>query len=707
MSEEADTGLERLLRPESVAIVGLSTDARKHGARVLSALRRFGFGGKVWGVHPKATDVDGVPTVPSLRDLPEGPDAVVLAVPGTQVPRVLEDAGAVGCGGAIAFGGGFAEAGSEGAALQARARDVARDSGVRLLGPNSAGVIDASAHVVLSFLTCLDRSPQTLRPGPVGVVTQSGGTASYLHNLAAERGSGIAVTVSTGNEADVGAGEVMAALVARPDVRAIALVLETVRDGPRFLAAARAAVEAGKPVVVCKIGRSTVGERVMRTHTGAMAAPWRRYLAVFEALGITVTSTPEELFDVAELMARAPVPAGGDVGVVTHSGGTAVLLADKLDEARVELPEPTPRLQRDLAPYLQHGAPGNPTDLGGIITEPGRYPEVVRLFVHDSAYDLVVAVSTPHPREHARDRAAELAAIARMSATPVLNLWLAGDVGAEGLRFLRGADVPTTTSVDGLVRAVAGLVRFGEVRRRPDVPAGEPDPDVRAGLASLAGDGVADLTEEEGKRALDLLGYPTLRRALARTPGEAAETAAGIGFPVVAKLVSRAVAHKSDVGGVMLDLRDGDAVRRACEAIAANVRTSAPDAAEVDGYLVEEYAPGIEMVTGFVTDPALGPLVVVGTGGSFAEAIDDVALAAPPFGVEQALDLIRSLRGHRLLRGHRGAPGADEHELAALVARLAEIAVTYGDVVEEVEVNPVVYANGRWRAADALVRLRT
>lgn len=699
-------GLDRLLRPESVAIVGLSTDPRKHGARVLSALRRFGFGGTVWGVHPKETEIDGVPTVPSLRDLPAGPDAVVLAVPGAQVPRVLEDAGAVGCGGAIAFGGGFAEAGSDGAALQVRARDAARDAGVRLLGPNSAGVIDASACVVLSFLTCLDRSPQSLRPGPVGVVTQSGGTASYLHNLAAERGSGLAVTVSTGNEADVGAGEVMETLVARPDVRAIALVLETVRDGPRFLATARASVEAGKPVVVCKIGRSRAGERVMRTHTGAMAAPWRRYLAVFDALGITVTGTPEELFDVAELMARAPVPAGGDVGVVTHSGGTAVLLADKLDELRVALPEPTPRLQRDLEPYLQLGAPGNPTDLGGIITEPGRYPEVVRMFAYDPAYAVVVAASTPHPREHARDRAAELAAIARTSTSPVLNLWLAGDVGAEGLRVLRGAGVPVTTSVDGMVRAVAGLVRFGEVRRRPAVPVAEPDPDVLAGLASLARDGTVDLTEEEGKRALDLLGYPTLRRAFVRTPDEAAKAAAGIGFPVVAKLVSRDVAHKTDVGGVVLDLGDGDAVRHACEAIDRNLRASTPDAA-VDGYLVEEYAPGTEMVTGFVTDPALGPLVVVGTGGSLAEAIDDVALAVPPFGVERALDLIRSLRGYRLLRGYRGSPGADEDALAALVARLSHLAVTYVDVVEEIEVNPVVHANGHWRAADALVRLRS
>jgi acetate---CoA ligase (ADP-forming) len=707
------SGLGRLVEPGSVAIVGLSADPAKHGGKVVTSLRRFGFDGPVWGVNPKRPEVEGVDdVVASLTDLPEPPDAVVIAVPAAATPDVIATAGEIGAGAAILFGGGFAEAGDDGAALQSKLLGLAQDHGLRLLGPNSAGMINPSAATVLSFLTCLERPADQLRPGPVGLVTQSGGTGSFLHNLAAERGSGFALSISTGNEADVDAAEALRHLVDHPDVRAIALVLETVRDGPRFVAAARAALLAEKPIVVCKIGRSPVGQQVMRTHTGALAGSERSYDAAFDALGITVTSTPTELFDVAELMARTPVPSGDRVGVVTHSGGTAVLLADRATAAGLSLPQPSNRLRERLGPYLQHGASGNPTDLGGIITAPHRYVEVVRSFVDDLDYDVVVPVSTPHPSAHTPDRATALAALAHEIDKPLPNLWLAGDLGAEGLAILRASGAPVTTDIGSLVEAVSGLVRLGALRRDVAPPAPPPDPAVLTELSAAIGPwgqrgaDNSGLDEAESLRLVEAMGLPTVAAEVVHDPTEAARAAERLGYPVVLKAVSKDLPHKSDVGAVRLNLGGPDALAVAWEELATTLATHAPTA-RLEGFLVERYVPGVEMLLGIARDPTFGPVVLIGTGGTVAEAIDDVAVALPPLSTRTAAGLIDTLRGRALLRGFRGTPPVDEPALADLLVRLSQIAVTYGDRIDELDLNPVIYAEGRWQVADALVHLRT
>ena len=698
------SGLARLVEPASVAIVGLSADPAKHGGKVLTSLRRFGFDGPVWGVNPKRPEVEGVEVVASLTDLPTSPDAVVLAVPAAVTPDVIAAAGQVGAGAAILFGGGFAEAGDDGVALQAKIVGLARDHGLRLLGPNSAGVINPSAGTVMSFLTCLERPADQLRLGPVGLITQSGGTGSFLHNLAAERGSGFALSISTGNEADIDAAEALQHLVDHPDVRAIALVLETVRDGPRFVAAARAALRAHKPIVVCKIGRSAVGQQVMRTHTGALAGSERAYDAAFDALGITVTSTPTELFDVAELMARTPVPAGDRVGIVTHSGGTAVLLADRASAAGLALPQPSDRLRERLGPYLQHGASGNPTDLGGIITAPHRYVEVVRSFVDDPDYDLVVPVSTPHPSAHTCDRATALAALADEVDKPLPNLWLAGDLGTEGLAILRASDAPVTTDLRSLVTAVSGLARLGAKRRDDDPPSAKPpDPDVTALLDSAEG---SALDEAESLRLIEAMGLPTVAAEVVGDAAEAARAADRLGYPVVLKAVSKDLPHKSDVGAVLLNLADETELAAGWEQLITRLADRAPTA-RIEGYLVERYLPGVEMLAGLVRDPTFGPVVLVGIGGTVAEAIDDVAVALPPLSERSAAALIDRLRGGALLRGFRGAAPVDEAALSRFLVHLSEIAGTYSDRIDELDLNPVVYAEGRWHVADALVHLHT
>ncbi|MBT3352026.1 MAG: acetate--CoA ligase family protein [Nitrospinaceae bacterium] len=697
------SSLSRLLRPASVAIVGLSADQTKHGGRVLSFLRKVGFEGDIWGVHPKTPAIDGVEVYPSLKEGPTSPDAIILAVPPPSIPGVLEEAAERKAGGAIIFSGGFAEVGGEGESLQRRVCDIARAGGVRLLGPNSAGIIYPPARTILSFLTCLERPAKEIRPGPVGLITQSGGTGSFMFNLAADRGGGLAISVSTGNEADVELSEVFEALVENPDVRSIALLLETVRNGPRFIAAARAARAAGKPVVACKIGRTEAGHDIMRTHTGALAGPIRTFEAAFESLGITSVRSPAELLDVAEVMASAPLPPGDGVGVITHSGGAAILMADRAEELGITLPDPSPEMKKKLEPFLQMGASGNPVDLGGIVTQPERYGEVIRLFLNDPAYDLVIPVSTPHPSAHSEGRGHELIKIAGETEKPLPNLWLAGKLGQEGADILRAAHMPIAESAESLMLAVRGMIRLGRMKRADKKRIKTEKADEKI-LEKLRND-KATLSEAASKERLVALNIPVVGSTLVNNLDDATCAAGEMGYPVVLKINSPDLPHKSEAGGVRLNIGDEQGLGREWKEMMADVAAHSPSA-RIEGALVEEFAPGLEMILGTVCDETFGPMVLVGTGGVLAEALDDVALALAPVSEEEAGCMIASLRGRRLLQGFRGAPRADEGELASLIAQLSHIAVAYEAGIASIDLNPVVYSRGRWRAADALVVAR-
>jgi acetate---CoA ligase (ADP-forming) len=307
-------------------------------------------------------------------------------------------------------------------------------------------------------------------------------------------------------------------------------------------------------------------------------------------------------------------------------------------------------------------------------------------------------VSTPPPKAHSADRAADLTKLAG-GTKPLINLWLAGDIGAEGLHLLRAAGVAVSTSVGSVVCAVSGLVRLGELRQAGPRRRSSAVPQ----LPVPTGDG-GHLTEPQAKSLLRSLGLPTFQFSAVTTADEAVRAADSLGYPVAVKVVSPTIAHKSDIGGVSLNLRDADAVRLGCAAIDARMATHAPDVAY--SYLVEEFVPGVEVVLGVVHDHALGPLVLIGSGGIFAEAIDDVALGLPPLSESQALRMIRSLRMHAVLRGFRGSAPVDETGLARLLARLGDIAIHYEDVIDELDLNPVIFSAGQWRIADALIRLR-
>ena len=685
MTRSMTTDFQRLLTPASIAIVGLSEDPTKHGARVLANLRKLGFAGTIWGVHPRTPDIEGVHTFASVGDLPEPADLLVCAIPGRLMPATLREAG--GCGFAVVFAGGFAETGPDGAALQAELVEAAEAGGVRVLGPNSGGVIAAGSHLAASFLTCLDRPPEQIRTGPVGLVTQSGGTGSYLHNLAAAAGSGFAASISTGNEADLGVADGIEALTAMDEVKVIALMLETVRDGDAFVRAVRAATDAGKRVVATRVGVSDQGQAMLQSHTGALASSVRVFEGVADSLGITVAETPAEMADIAEVLARTPTPAGARVGVVTHSGGIAILLSDLAAKHGVALPQPSDGLKTDLEPLLQQGASNNPLDMGGIIGGPHRFGEVVGRFATE--YDLVVAVSTAHPPAHTQARVDGM--VATDYPVPVMHLWMAGDIGAHGLATLRAAGLPATEDPRVAMRAAAALTRPEVAGRHVEAP----------DLSRIEGLG-GQPTEHATKHALAEVGIPVPEGSVGRTPQDAAALAAGIGFPVVAKLSSGALAHKTELGVVRLGLTSEAAVEAAAQAI-LQVATDANVAH--DGVLIEPMRPGIEVIAGLVHDDVFGAQVLVGMGGIFAEALDDGVTAPAPVSVAQATRMIQRLRGRRVLTHPRSGQPADLTALAEVLHRVSLLAGV--PELRELDLNPLAWTSDGWLALDAAVQFRT
>jgi acyl-CoA synthetase (NDP forming) len=590
---------------------------------------------------------------------------------------------------------------------------MARRAGVRLLGPNSGGVVHASGGVALSFLTWLDRPIEQVRGGPVALVTQSGGMGSYIHSLAAARGGGLAVSISTGNEADVGVAEVIAGLAMREDVQAIALVLETVRDGPAFMAAVRSAHDSGKPVIACRLGTSDHGRQLMRSHTGALAGPARVLDGVCDALGVTLAETPGELLDVAEMMAAARVPAGEHVGVVTHSGGTAILVSDLAIRHGLSLPAPPSPLAARLAPLLDHGSAANPTDLGAIIGGPHRFAEVVEQFLGSDAYDVVLAVTTPHPPAHTEQRARGLLATGR-SPVPLLHLWMAGDLGAEGLALLRRGGAPVVEDPRAAVRALAGLVGLHRLACDGFAPSACPDDlgvgvddgtedfgtaGVRASVSEPVG---GDDTEHEAKAVLRRWGIPVVRGGLAHTAEHAVAVAERLGYPVVVKISSADILHKTEVDGVRVGLRSAEDVAAAFDGVVAATATAVPDAV-VDGVLVEQFRPGLEMVVGMVVDETFGPVALVGVGGIDAEARADVAVAPAPVTVAGARRLVSRLRAD-LTSGGRTYERPDLDALAAIVHRLSTCFCAHVRRIVELEVNPLTWGPHGWQAVDALLR---
>lgn len=666
--------LAAFLAPRSIALVGCPSDLTRPGARPLVYLRKHGYPGQLYPVNPRHAEIGGLRCYPALADLPERPDTVWIGVPGEDVQAVLEDAIRLKIPHAVILTSGFGEVDAGGAAREARLRAAADAAGITVLGPNMLGFVNCWDRVPLTFSSA--GAVERLVPGALGIASQSGALGGVVANRAFDRRIGVSAMVSTGNEIDVTVSECLEYFAEDERTRAVAVVVEGVRDGARFRAAAARLLEAGKPLVALKLGRSSTGRRNALTHTGALAGSHEAWRAVARQLGIVEVDTFEDLVEIGGYLSRDPrVPRRG-AGVVTTSGGASIMIADQLEGHGVPVPRLTPAtvdaLGRILPDYAR--TRDNPVDVTAGLSEP-LFERVLQALVADPRLDAVVVALT----SGGADRARNVARVAKAADKPVVACVLGGSVIEGGRRVLDEEAVGCFGDPSSAARALSAACTVadararagsrGNVRHSAIVPRTVEAPRNYAELAALA------------RRC----GLPMAAEALVTTPVEAARAARRLGFPVAVKLVSPELAHKTEARALALHLTSADAVRREAARIARAAR-----GAKVEGLLVQRMVHGVEVLVGVTRDHCFGPLLVVGAGGVEAELLGDTSCRPLPVTRREIGDMLDEVRTLGRLRGFRGAPRADVPALVTAIAAVGRLAAALGDRLRSLDVNPII-----------------
>lgn len=699
--------LKPLFEPASIAIVGASNEITKLRGRIPMQLIKGGFKGQLWPVHPRETEIQGLKVYASLKDLPGKPDLALIVIPSDKVLQALEEAADAGARAAIVYTAGFAEEGEHNRALQDQLAATARARGIAMVGPNSVGALSAASAMVASFSPSVDfanfeRARSTASQGRVAIVSQSGGLAFALSGRGARRGLLFSAIVSTGNEADIDCVDVLDYLIDDDNTSIVMMFLETIRRGRAFMEAASRAIEKGKTIIVTKVGRSAAGARAAASHTASLTGADAVFDAVFRHYGVIRVDDLEEMIDVACAFAFCPPAKGRRVGVVTVSGGVGGWLSDALVAQGLSVPEFSPALQGTIREFLpSYGSAFNPVDVSAMSLETDHRIRSMEVVAQSPEVDAIVNVVALSSDTWMAKETARIAAVTAKRERPVM--FYSYPIPKEGsIEAMAQAGCPVYSEVKGCARALRALVDYGAIKAAPPrVPAPASPAKIPAELL-LQG---VSLTEFEAKALLTPFGIQGPRHMLARTPDDAVAAARKLGYPVALKIQSRAIPHKTEVGGVVLKLADDKAVRAEFAHIMEGARYAAPFA-DIAGILVQRMAaPGLEAIVGVTNDPVFGPIITVGLGGIHAEILKDTQSAPAPIDETQALALLRQLKAWPLFEGVRGAKPADAAALAKVVAGLSRFAHEYAGQIADIDLNPVlVHEDGRGvSVVDALI----
>ncbi len=692
------TGLEAVFTPRRIALVGASEKPGTMGELFWRNLA--GFPGEVVPVTLSAPSVGGVKAYPTMASVAGEIDLAVVVVRATAVPEVIRDAAVKGVPTALVISGGFAETGSDGAALQADMMAAARTGGVRIVGPNCFGVQNCDLPLNASMATGLP-------PGGGGITlaTQSGSYGMAIHTLAVDERSRFAKVYAMGNKADIGDAELLRYLTADPASRTLCFFLESLPDGREFCAAAETARVAGKPVIVARTGRSPAGARAAQSHTAALAGSERIWRAAFEQAGVLIARSGLEMLDAARALDSQPPPAGNRIAIITNSGGTGVELADLLADEGLTVPELSTTLQDELRPLLPPlASPANPVDITPVWRRFAElYPCLVDRLARSGEVDVVVPVLL---QRAATDQAVAVAvrdAVARLRddgvAVPVYVCWVAPRSTRANAELLQEAEVPCFEWPERTARAVGHAVRFARTchathDRRSEPFCGAQDAPSRH---SEPCGGTRILEPDLGVQMLRGAGIGVVESISCRDVTEAVNAAECLGYPVVCKVVHPGLVHRSDVGGVRLGLNGPDAVQTAARAL-----FGLADGAQVQ---VQSQLTGVEIAIGGLRDPQFGPVVMIGLGGILVEVMDDVAFALAPLSTGDAQRLIASLRGYAVLTGARAREPVDLDALAGTVSAVGELLATRPEIVE-LDLNPLLATPSGAMAVDWCITVK-
>ena len=694
--------IRALVAPRSIAILGASNDLQKLNGRTLKFLIEKGYSGKIYPVNPKYEQISHPGGVlrcyPTVGDIPDAVDMAIITVPARFVIEQVRALGKKGVPAAIIYSSGFGEMGEKGHALEDELLAVAREGNVRLCGPNCLGLVNAFDRVIATFSQY--GSGEVLE-GPVGFVTQSGAFGSAIATLARRRHLGLGYFVNTGNECDATLVEIMDEVLADPRIKVGCGYIEGFKDGPGLLALAERALDAGKPIVVTKVGRSQAGARAAASHTGSLAGEDRVFDGLARQFGIIRARNEEHMLDMVDVLAHCSLPEGTGIGLVTQSGGAGVLIADRAEELGLSLPTLSDETQAKLREVLPaFGSGANPVDVTAqFIAEPEILLNGLRLTLADPAVHVGI-VWILSMDAHAGMLVELFRTVKSETSKPFVLCWVAAS--EQALKLCREAGIPVLRGAEPAVDAVAGLIGYAQARRAwlADRAARAA---VRLPALSLPAPGVVGTLE--ATRLLEACGVSSAPLALATDAREAATAAAALGWPVAVKIESRDILHKTEADGVKLGLADGAAVSAAAAAVLAAGRAYDPQA-RIDGVVVQKMATGhVEFVIGLKNDPAFGPVLMAGLGGILVEVMKDVAFRRCPVTTFEAGAMLDELRGRAILSGARGKPPVDRAALVELLCAVSRFGAAAGGRLDELDLNPVLLSTDAAVAVDCVMVL--
>jgi acetyltransferase len=699
--------LDVFFTPKTVALVGATENPGSVGRTILWNLVTSPFGGTVYPVNPKRPSVLGVKAYPSISDIPEQVDLAVIVTPPPSIPGIIRECGENGVRGAVVISAGFKEIGPEGAALERQVLEEARAAKIRVIGPNCLGVMAPLSGLNATFSTTI------ARPGSVGFLSQSGALCTAVLDWSLKEMVGFSAFISVGSMVDVGWGDLINHLGNDPHTRSIVMYMETIGNARSFLSAARE-VALSKPIIVIKPGRTAAAAKAAASHTGSLTGSDEVLEAAFRRSGVLRVGNIADLFYMAEVLSKQPRPKGPRLTIVTNAGGPGVLATDALITGGGELAELSPETMEAynavLPPTWSHN---NPVDIIGDAS-PERYAKALEIAAKDPHSDGMLVILTPQAMTDPTRIAEQLRPLAEQKDKPVLASWMGGVDVAAGEQVLNRANIPTFPYPDTAARAFNYMWQYAYnlkgLYETPDMPEDSASGGFNRKLAAdeiiqkTRNAGRTILTEFESKQVLSAYGIPVARTMVAATEGEAVAAAREIGYPVVLKLYSETITHKTDVGGVQLNLGDEEAVGRAFRAIQSSVAGKA-GAQHFQGVTVQpmiRLKDAYELIVGSSLDPQFGPVLLFGTGGQLVEVFKDRALALPPLNTTLARRMMEQTRIYRALEGVRGRRGVDMQALEMLLVRFSAL-VAEQRWIKEIDINPLLASPDGLIALDARV----
>jgi len=696
--------IKYILSPGSIAIVGASSDFTKFPGRTLKYLLKHGYKGKIYPINPKYDEIVGLTCFPSIEALPECVDTAFIQIPSKGVASVVRECITKGIKGVIIHSAGLAETGEEGRKKQQELKEMIRGTAVRLVGPNTAGIANIVEKVILTPVVAYELNELT--PGRIGIVSQSGGLTGALVTRAEARGIGFSYIISTGNEMDLEASDFMRFLIDDPHTDVITLFLEGIRNPEKFCEAVDLAHERGKPILVLKVGRAEVGSRAAASHTGTLTGSDATYDAFFKQKGLIRLEALEDLFEISSLFSKYTPPKGNRIGMLTTTGGGALILADACGMVGLDFPPPSEATVQTSSQWLPDFASrANPLDvtMAGV---GGGYRKSLDLFLRDENFDIIIAVVGTSAQFEPEMGLKPILERDKTIGKPIVSFL--NPYAEEALKLLEKEGIPTFRTPEACARALKYLVDYGKFLEKYSPLKVTPPADPSLGpveVKKLLGSPQTPLNEYQSKVILAHYGIPVVKEKIATSLEEGLAIAREIGFPVVLKVLSPDILHKTEAHVVKLDIFSEEDLEKGYAEILENAQRYKPDAA-IDGVLIQQMVRGgTEVIVGMSQDPQFGPTMMFGLGGILVELYKDVSLRVAPLGRTDAEEMINEVKGSVLLREYRGKERGDVEGLIDVILKVSRLAMDFKEEVMELDINPlIVLGEGKGvKAVDALI----